>query len=211
MGTGSTFSSTGRQVGQTRRYGVALLGVMSVAVLLVPGCGAVREGRAGDSIVEYAEPQWMTQKRQREEEHILALGSCFREGGWELDIRPDGSYSAPDGMTEPQEPVFRSIERECLLSLAGPDDNYSDEYWHAAYSHALDTRECLAGQGYVVGDAPNEDIWIEQGKRGKAQWAPFQGIVDDILYGRTEMSSIEFYALYNQCPQDTPNVSISFQ
>ena len=163
------------------------------------------DSTAETEAVGWAEPGWMAEKRQSDEEFVAAMSTCLTEAGWDVEVAADGTYSH-EGQGEATVRAFNNAVSACS-DKHGSREAPTREGVETLYDRALDTAACLEAAGYDVSDPPSLEAYVEDVlERSPDIWIPFQEVLDSTEF----TNDAEYQALYARCPQDGPSASLSF-
>lgn len=163
---------------KARDWTYAAVGGLAVMMTLLTGCASTEEAPTSEANMEWA----------------ANMQSCMNEGGWDIEVRPDGGISA--NYADDQASAFNAAYAECETKF-GYDvaPTYTDDEIKAIYAKVVDTAACITEQGYDPGEPPTEQTFIDQ-VRGDGGWDPY---ID--LYVPGGLTDDEYFALLEECPR----------
>lgn len=169
--------------------------------------------------IEYTAPAWMAEELQLIERSGEAFASCLRERGYVVETKVDGGgrIKIPDGMSdEDQKAYFAGEEKAAIACQAASDEVYAgvtEPDPGMVYERALDTRDCLAAQGYgLLPDPPTRESYVadlasvRSGGNSMGLWLPYK----DLDEAYPQVTEDEWYLLKSECVEFGSSYSTNF-
>ncbi|WP_293694925.1 hypothetical protein [uncultured Agrococcus sp.] len=169
-----------------------------LAIIAVAGLAAVSNACAQE---EQAAPQPTSHTEYREltNEWAEDFVQCLRDKGVDARVvtQEDGSVSVDPAYapgTDFDELWNGLLDPDCIEAAGEPPElpAATEDFKIAAYELISEQAECLRENGYVVGDAPSVDEWIEQWDG--ARWDPV---------GEAGENGYDIFELTEHCPDPT--------
>lgn len=160
--------------------------LMALGGVLLAGCSPAQNSAP----IDY-EPGELSGQDQN---FATEMAACLKESGWEVEVRPDNSYSIE--LQEEQADAYDAADKACSESL-GYEEEYeplSDAQMKRLYQGFVSLAGCLRDEGHEVRDIPSEQAFLDD-----AVFDPYGELRDP---SRTDaLSDDEYYALLKICPQ----------
>jgi hypothetical protein len=124
--------------------------------------------------------------------YATTVSACLKERGWDVTIRPDGGIDA----TYPKEQATAYLHdlEGCTneAGFGGDPGRYSDQDLAELYPEFVEASECLAYEGYDMGDPPSSGVFVDT-YYTEQQWDPWTVV-------QFQVSEERYFELLSICP-----------
>ncbi len=180
---------------------VALVG----GALVLTGCETRDDGPP--AVAGWAEPGWMAQVRQADEEFQAAMISCYAEFGLEGVRGIGGGTVLMANLADETGQISAGVQarvdaaaEECNARVPLPE-HQAWAFDGAAYQRMIELRECIVARGFEVPAPPSEELWKDS--EPASAWNPYEAMLGGT--GGASLTQDEVATLMTACPQPGPS------
>ncbi|WP_460946135.1 hypothetical protein [Okibacterium endophyticum] len=130
----------------------------------------------------------------QEQDFATDMAACLKESGWEVEVRPDNSYTIQ--LQEEQSDAYDAAVEACSESLGYEEEPepLTDAQMKRLYAGLVSLAGCLRDEGHEVRDVPSEQAFLDD-----AVFDPYGELRDPKR--ADALSDDDYYDLLQICPR----------